>query len=158
VRIAAITNSRLPSLTANSIQAIESPAALADTIASFLDVKPAEKQELLEVTEIRERLERVSTLLTRRVEVLRLSQEIGERTKENISDRERKFLLREQLKTIQKELGEEGEHDEDIARRHLDLPGRGQLHHRSVGALHIVAPDRARLAAGSAVRWHLAMP
>jgi ATP-dependent Lon protease len=46
--------------------------------------------------------------------VLRLSQEIGERTKEQIDDRQRKFLLREQLKTIQKELGEDGEHDEDI--------------------------------------------
>jgi ATP-dependent Lon protease len=98
-----------PAELANSIQAIESPAALADTIASFLDVKPAEKQELLEVTDIRERLERVSTLLTRRVEVLRLSRQIEEQTKEAIDDRQREYVLREQLKQIQKELGEETE-------------------------------------------------
>ena len=48
--------------------------------------------------------------------MLRLSQEIGERTKEQLQDRERKFILREQLKTIQKELGEEGDHDPEIER------------------------------------------
>ena len=98
-----------PAELANSIQAIESPAALADTIASFLDVKPAEKQELLEATEIRERLERVATHLTRRVEVLKLSRQIEEQTKEAIDDRQREYVLREQLKQIQKELGEEAE-------------------------------------------------
>jgi ATP-dependent Lon protease len=98
-----------PAELANSIQAIESPATLADTIASFLDVKPAEKQELLETTEIRERLERVSTLLTRRIEVLKLSRQIEEQTKEAIDDRQREYVLREQLKQIQKELGEESE-------------------------------------------------
>ena len=101
-----------PAELANSIQAIESPAALADTIASFLDIKPAEKQELLETTEIRERLERVSTHLTRRVEVLKLSRQIEEQTKEAIDDRQREYVLREQLKQIQKELGEEAEGQE----------------------------------------------
>ncbi|MBK7901957.1 MAG: endopeptidase La [Proteobacteria bacterium] len=102
---------------ANSIQAIESPAALADTIASFLDIKPTEKQELLETAEIRERLERVSTHLTRRVEVLKLSRQIEEQTKEAIDDRQREYVLREQLKQIQKELGEEteGEEAEELA-------------------------------------------
>ena len=101
-----------PAELANSIQAIESPATLADTIASFLDVKPAEKQELLETTEIRDRLERVSTHLTRRVEVLKLSRQIEEQTKEAIDDRQREYVLREQLKQIQKELGEEAEGQE----------------------------------------------
>jgi ATP-dependent Lon protease len=101
-----------PAELANSIQAIASPAALADTIASFLDVKPAEKQELLEITEVRERLERVSTLLTRRVEVLKLSRQIEEQAKEAIDDRQREYVLREQLKQIQKELGEEAEGEE----------------------------------------------
>ncbi len=106
-----------PAELANSIQAIESPAALADTIASFLDIKPTEKQELLETTEVRERLERVSTHLTRRVEVLKLSRQIEEQTKEAIDDRQREYVLREQLKQIQKELGEEteGEEAEELA-------------------------------------------
>ncbi|HWJ06877.1 MAG TPA: LON peptidase substrate-binding domain-containing protein, partial [Steroidobacteraceae bacterium] len=101
-----------PAELANSIQAIESPASLADTIASFLDIKPAEKQELLETPEIRERLEKVSGHLTRRVEVLKLSRQIEEQTKEAIDDRQREYVLREQLKQIQKELGEETEGEE----------------------------------------------
>jgi ATP-dependent Lon protease len=96
-----------PAELGNSLQAIESPSALADTIASFLDVKPTEKQELLEVTDLRERLERVSTLLGKRVEVLRLSRQIEQQTKDAIDDRQREILLREQMRQIQKELGDE---------------------------------------------------
>jgi ATP-dependent Lon protease len=101
-----------PAELANSLQAIESPATLADTIASFLDVKPAEKQAVLEVTDLRDRLEKVAAHLTRRVEVLKLSRQIEEQTKEAIDDRQREYVLREQLKQIQKELGEEQEGEE----------------------------------------------
>jgi ATP-dependent Lon protease len=101
-----------PAELANSLQAIESPATLADTIASFLDVKPAEKQAVLEVLDLRERLEKVASHLTRRVEVLKLSRQIEEQTKEAIDDRQREYVLREQLKQIQKELGEETEGEE----------------------------------------------
>ena len=97
-----------PAELGNSLQAIESPSALADTIASFLDVKPADKQSLLEILDLRERLERVATLLTQRVEVLKLSRQIEEQTKEAIDDRQREIVLREQLRQIQKELGDEG--------------------------------------------------
>jgi len=96
-----------PAELGNSLQAIESPSALADTIASFLDVKPSEKQSLLEVLDLRERLERVSALLARRVEVLRLSRQIEQQTKEAIDDRQREIVLREQMRQIQKELGDE---------------------------------------------------
>jgi len=96
-----------PAELGNSLQAIESPSALADTISSFLDVKPADKQSLLEITDLRERLERVATLLTQRVEVLKLSRQIEEQTKEAIDDRQREIVLREQLRQIQKELGDE---------------------------------------------------
>jgi ATP-dependent Lon protease len=101
-----------PAELANSSQAIESPSTLADTIASFLDIKPVEKQALLETSEIRDRLEKVSGHLTRRVEVLKLSRQIEEQTKEAIDDRQREYVLREQLKQIQKELGEEQEGEE----------------------------------------------
>ncbi len=97
-----------PAELSNSVQAIESPAALADTIASFLDVKPAEKQEILEITELKDRLEKVATHLTKRVEVLRLSRQIEQQTKEAIDDRQREILLREQMHQIKKELGDEG--------------------------------------------------
>ncbi|MDR4652748.1 MAG: AAA family ATPase [Nitrosomonas sp.] len=92
------------------------PSDLADITASLLDTEVVEKQKLLETIDIEQRLQSVLQILTRRIEVLRLSQEIGERTKEQMEDRERKFLLREQLKAIQKELGEEGNNDQEIAK------------------------------------------
>jgi ATP-dependent Lon protease len=106
----------VPAELAQALQAARAPSHLADIVASLLDTEVVEKQALLETVATEERLNKVLQILSRRIEVLRLSQEIGERTKEQLDDRQRKFLLREQLKTIQKELGEEGEHDEDIAR------------------------------------------
>ena len=90
----------------NAVQSVTSPAGLADLIASFIDITPAEKQEILETVDIESRLERVSAMLAYRTEVLRLSRQISKQTKEKIDDRQREFLLREQMKTIQKELGE----------------------------------------------------
>src|SRR5271170_1236945 len=90
----------------NAVQSVGSAAALADLIAGFMDITAAEKQEILETVDIESRLERVSAMLAYRTEVLRLSRQISEQTKEKIDDRQREFLLREQMKTIQKELGE----------------------------------------------------
>src|SRR6266404_2937081 len=95
-----------PAELVNAVQGMTSAPALADLIASFMDITPAEKQEILETFDIGRRLERISELLAYRLEVLRLSRQISDRTKETIDDRQREFLLREQLKTIQKELGE----------------------------------------------------
>jgi ATP-dependent Lon protease len=104
-----------PAELANSVQAIDSPSTLADTIASFLDVKPAEKQDILETLELKSRLEKVATFLTRRVEVLKLSRQIENQTKEALDDRQREILLREQLRQIRKELGDEGQGAEEVA-------------------------------------------
>jgi len=90
----------------NALQNVTSASVLADLIAGFMDITPAEKQEVLETVSIERRLERVSELLAYRLEVMRLSRQISDRTKETIDDRQREFLLREQLKAIQKELGE----------------------------------------------------
>jgi ATP-dependent Lon protease len=95
-----------PAELVNAVQSVNSAPALADLIASFLDITPAEKEELLETVDIERRLERVSALLAYRAEVLRLSRQISEQTKEKMDERQREFLLREQLRTIQKELGE----------------------------------------------------
>ena len=103
-----------PAELANSVQSIESPSMLADMIASFLDIKAGEKQELLETAEIKDRLERVSGLLTKRVEVLKLSRQIEEQTKEALDDRQKEILLREQMRQIRKELGEDGQGAEEI--------------------------------------------
>jgi ATP-dependent Lon protease len=95
-----------PAELVNAVQSVTAAPALADMIASFMDITPAEKQEILETVAIERRLERVSQLLEHRLEVLRLSRQISDRTKETMDERQREYLLREQLRTIQKELGE----------------------------------------------------
>jgi len=95
-----------PAELVNAVQSVTSAAALADLIASFMDITPQEKQEVLETVDIERRLERVSEMLAYRIEVLQLSRQISEQTKGKIDDRQREFLLREQMRTIQKELGE----------------------------------------------------
>jgi ATP-dependent Lon protease len=95
-----------PAELVNAVQSVTSAAALADLIASFMDITPQEKQEILETVDIERRLERVSEMLAYRIEVLRLSRQISEQTKGKLDDRQREFLLREQIRTIQKELGE----------------------------------------------------
>jgi ATP-dependent Lon protease len=99
----------------NALQAIESPGALADIIAGFIDAKPAEKQQLLETVSVRERLDKVVELLAHRLKVLRLSREIGEQTQEKLDERQREYLLREQLRTIQRELGDDQDNPEVAA-------------------------------------------
>jgi ATP-dependent Lon protease len=92
---------------ADTIRAIASPAQLADLAAGTMDISPAEKQEVLETFDLVRRLDRVLELLTYRLSVLRLSREIGEATRGSLEKRQREALLREQLQTIQRELGED---------------------------------------------------
>ena len=89
-----------------AIQSITSPAALADLATAYMDVKPEEKQEILETIDVAARMEKVSRMLAQRIEVLRLSQEIGRQTKAALDERQREVLLREQMAAIQRQLGE----------------------------------------------------
>jgi ATP-dependent Lon protease len=98
-----------------AIQNIPSGAMLADAVASFMDLRSDEKQEILETFDLRRRLDRVLEFLGHRVEVLRISREIGEQTKEQMDERQREFILREQLRTIQKQLGEADDKAAEIA-------------------------------------------
>jgi len=90
----------------NAIRSIESIPALADTIAGFMDLKPSDKQEILATFDLKARLDRVLTLLGRRIEVLKVSRQIDEKTREAFDDRQKEAVLRERLHQIQKELGE----------------------------------------------------
>ncbi|TWS96169.1 endopeptidase La [Reyranella sp. CPCC 100927] len=89
-----------------AMQSIEQPSALADFAVAYMDTKPAEKQEILETLDIAARMEKVSRILAHRIEVLRLSQKIGQQTKAALDERQREVLLREQMAAIQRELGE----------------------------------------------------
>ncbi len=90
----------------NAIRGVESIPALADMIASFMDLKIADKQEILATLDLKTRLDRVLTLLGRRIEVLKVSRQIDEKTREAFDERQKEAVLRERLHQIQKELGD----------------------------------------------------
>ena len=95
-----------------SLNGIEEPTKLADTIASHLNLKIAEKQELLETAPVGERLERVFGHMESEIGVLQVEKRIRNRVKRQMEKTQREYYLNEQLKAIQKELGE-GEDGKD---------------------------------------------
>ncbi|MES1937241.1 endopeptidase La [Salinisphaera hydrothermalis] len=96
---------------ANAIQSIESASLLADATAGYLGLKPKEKQRILETIDIESRLELVQSFMDYRLEVMRLSNDINQQTQQRMSEHQRKAMLREQMRSIQRELGE----DESVA-------------------------------------------
>ncbi|MBL8526140.1 MAG: endopeptidase La [Burkholderiales bacterium] len=104
-----------PAELANAIRGITSASLLADLVAGFMDLKPEEKQELLETFDVATRVDKVLKRLSHRIEVLQLSKKISDQTRESMEDRQREFLLREQMKTIQKELGESDDDAKELA-------------------------------------------
>ncbi len=97
---------QVPQPLIEAVQASTSPGALADLMAAYLDLSRDERQEVLETIDLRARADKVSVFLAKRIEVMRLSQEIGKRTKASLDERQREAILREQLATIQRELGD----------------------------------------------------
>ncbi len=97
-----------------NISQIEDYSKLADTIASHLAVKIADKQDVLETTTISARLERVYTLMESEISVLQVEKKIRTRVKRQMEKTQREYYLNEQMKAIQKELGDTDERD-DIA-------------------------------------------
>jgi ATP-dependent Lon protease len=91
----------------STIESIDNPIALIDIIASTLDLPTADKYEVLATLDVEARLQLVSRQLMRQVEVLELRQKIKSETKESMDKAQREYFLREQLKAIRKELGEE---------------------------------------------------
>lgn len=98
----------------SNVGQIEDYAKLADTIASHLAVKISEKQDVLETASISERLERVYTLMESEISVLQVERKIRSRVKRQMEKTQREYYLNEQMKAIQKELGDSDERD-DIA-------------------------------------------
>jgi len=92
--------------TFTSIQDIDEPGRMADLIASHMPLKLKEKQELLETFDVKERLQRLINILHNEKEVIQLERKIGQRVKKAMERTQKEYYLREQMKAIQKELGE----------------------------------------------------
>jgi len=104
-----------PAELARMITGIDAPAHLADLIVSFMDAKSSEKQEILETFDLKERLDKVIKLLAHRVEVLKITKDISEQTQAALGERQREAVLREQLRQLQKELGEGDSASDELA-------------------------------------------
>src|SRR5207237_10234119 len=117
------------------VQGLTSPAMLADMVGNLLDVKLEEKQALLETFDLKQRLDRVLAMLSERVGVLRISKEIGDKTKKEFDERQREHVLREQMRQIQKELGEGDETAAEIEElaKAIDAAGMPEDTHKPAG-------------------------
>jgi ATP-dependent Lon protease len=91
----------------SAVRSVNSPGSLADLIAGIMEIQLTERQAVLEAVDLVPRLDIVLGFVAKRLELLKLSRKIDERTKASLEERQREFLLREQLKSIQKELGED---------------------------------------------------
>ncbi|MGN6454019.1 MAG: endopeptidase La [Steroidobacteraceae bacterium] len=114
-----------PAELSRMITGIDSPAHLADLIVSFMDVKSSEKQEILETLDLQERLDKVIKLLAHRVEVLKITKDISEQTQAALGERQREVVLREQLRQLQKELGESDSGADELAELETQIAQAG---------------------------------
>ncbi len=121
------TKSGLPEEVVHQVlEGVTDPSRLADLVAAYTDVPTKQRQSLLETLSVEERLRRVLVHVQRQLEVLEAQEDIKSKVQEELGDRQREIFLREQLKAIQKELGEgEGGNDMEELRERLaklDLP------------------------------------
>ncbi|NNJ75585.1 MAG: endopeptidase La [Anderseniella sp.] len=105
-------NKKVPQEAVSSITQIDDYAKLADSIAAHLAIKISEKQELLETASVARRLEKVYGLMESEISVLQVEKRIRSRVKRQMEKTQREYYLNEQMKAIQKELGDGDDHDE----------------------------------------------
>jgi len=110
-----ILNKRDLSDSINSIKKLKDASQIADNIASNLNLQIFEKQELLEITDLKKRLEKINELVEKETSVISVEKKIRGRVKNQMEKTQREYYLNEQLKAIQKELGEIDEGKDEIA-------------------------------------------
>ena len=97
---------KVPNEVLNSLSGIEDPSRLVDTICAHLSLKIGDKQELLEMDKVRDRIEHLMALIESEIDLLQVEKRIRSRVKEQMEKTQREYYLNEQMKAIQKEMGE----------------------------------------------------
>lgn len=110
-------NKKIPPEIVTSVASIEDPARLADTIAAHMSLKILEKQHVLEIISLRERLERLMALMESEIDLLQVEQRIRSNVKRQMEKSQREYYLNEQMKAIQEELGHEASEYDDLKER-----------------------------------------
>ena len=158
-------NKKIPPEVLVSINQIDDPAKLADTVASHLQLKISEKQELLEIETTSERLEKVYACMEAEIGVLQVEKKIRNRVKRQMEKTQREYYLNEQLKAIQKELGE-GEDGKDESAEIEERINKTRLskeaHEKAMGELKKLRSMSPMSAEATVVRnyldWILTIP
>ena len=136
-------NKKVPPEILTSLAGIEQAGRLADTVAAHMSLKLSEKQKVLEIPDVRKRLEHMLAVIEGEMDVLQIEKRIRGRVKQQMEKSQREYYLNEQMKAIQKELGELDEAPNEIAelekahqgRRHAQGGAReGQLRAREAEA------------------------
>ena len=107
-------NKKIPPEILTSLSGIDEPGRLADTIAAHMSLKIEDKQKILEIADVRERLEHIMALMESEIDILEVEKRIRGRVKRQMEKSQREYYLNEQMKAIQKELGELEDHPNEI--------------------------------------------
>ncbi len=158
-------NKRISKELLSTIPSIENPAKLADVLAPQLGIKLEEKQQLLEMTDVMERLERVYTIMEADMEILRTEQRIRNRVKKQMEKTQKDYYLNEQIRAIQKEMGdkddrtsETAELEEKLKTKQLSEEARGKVE-KEIKKLKMMPPMSAEInVVRNYVDWMLALP
>jgi len=121
--------------TYSSVSDIEEPGRMADIIASHLPLKLKEKQDILELIEVKDRMNRVIEIIHNEKEVLSLEKKIGQRVKKSMERTQKEYYLREQMKAIQKELGDKDGKSGEVAELTEKIEQIGMPEHVKQAAL-----------------------
>ncbi|MGB0261964.1 MAG: endopeptidase La, partial [Henriciella sp.] len=108
-------NRKIPPESVSSIGEMDDPAKLADAISSQLQIKLADKQELLEQVSAKARFEKILTLMEGEMDMLQMERKIKNRVKRQMEKSQREYYLNEQMKAIQRELGDQGEERDEVS-------------------------------------------
>ncbi|HEU4618753.1 MAG TPA: endopeptidase La [Gammaproteobacteria bacterium] len=132
-------NKKIPPEILTSLSGIDSPSRLADTVAAQMTLKLAEKQRVLEIAPVRDRLEHVLGLIDGEIDMLRIEKRIRGRVKQQMEKSQREYYLNEQMKAIQKELGEMEDAPNELQDLEQKIKAAGMpkdVHEKAMGELN----------------------
>lgn len=158
-------NKKIPPEVLSSLAGIEEPGRLADTIAAHLSLKVDDKQDLLETLEIGTRLERLMGAIEGEIDLLQVEKRVRGRVKRQMEKSQREYYLNEQMKAIQKELGEMGEEGSEIEQLENSIKKAGmpkEAKEKSLSELHKLKMMSPMSAEATVIRnyldWMLSVP
>lgn len=158
-------NKKIPPEVLSSLASIDEPGRLADTIAAHLVLKVDDKQELLETTDVGIRLERLMAAIEGEIDLLQVEKRVRGRVKRQMEKSQREYYLNEQIKAIQKELGELGEEGNEIDQLEASIMKAGmpkEAREKALAELHKLKMMSPMSAEATVIRnyldWMLSVP